>query len=140
MPTNEKTINEVQLEMAAEPTPFLEGEYFRGMCEIAAAAHSKKDLFIPAATEGIFNSLFGKRVFARKQNENGSFTVGNFAMQNRYLYDYDRNTRTYGAKKEENYAKFLENVKAIVAKDDYKVFSLQPIESTDLDQVLANIL
>ena len=128
--------NEVQLEMAQEPTPFLDGEYFRGMCEIAAASHSKKDLFIPANTLGIFNSLFGKRIFARKQNENGSYTVGNFVMMNRYLYDYDRITRTYGAKKEENYDKFLAVVKEIVKSNDYKVFSLTPVEATELEQLL----
>lgn len=138
--TKQQTINEVQLEMAAEPIPFLDGEYFRGMCEIAAASHSKKDLFIPTNTKGIFDSLFGKRVYARKQNTDGSFTVGNFVMQNRYLYDYDRNTRTYGAKKEENYAKFLQLVKEIVAKDEYKVFSIQPIQSTELDQALEDVL
>lgn len=138
--TKEKTNNEVQLEMAAEPIPFLNGEYFRGMCEIAAASHSKKNLFIPAKTKGIFDSLFGKRTYARKQNNDGSYTVGNFVMQNRYLYDYDRNTRTYGTKKEENYAKFLQLVKEIVAKDDYKVFSIQPIQSTELDQALDDVL
>ena len=134
--TETKQNLETELAMAPEPIPFLEGEYFRGMCEIAAAAHSKKDLFIPANTLGIFNSLFGKRIFARKQNENGSYTVGNFVMMNRYLYDYDRNTRVYGAKKEENYNKFVETVKAISENNDYKVFSLNPIEATELEQAL----
>ena len=136
--TKEKTNNEVQLEMASLPTPFLDGEYFRGMCEIAAAAHSNKNLFVPAKTKGIFDSLFGKRVYGRKQNNDGSFTVGNFVMQNRYLYDYDRNTRTYGARKEENYDKFLQLVKEIVAKDDYKIFSIQPIP-TELEQALNEV-
>lgn len=129
----------VELEMAKEPTPFTEGEYFRGMCEIAAAAHTKQALYIPAKTRGIFDSLFHKRIFARKELDNKSWAIGNFQVaENRYLYNYDPLTRSYRDKKEDNYNRFLELVKEISEKKNYTVFSLTaPVkEINQLDDIL----
>lgn len=127
----------IQLEKAPEPKPFLEGEYFRGLCEIAAACKENIKLFIPDNTLGIFQSLFYKRVYARKEMNDGSYMVGNFEMKNRFLYEYDRNTRTYGAVKEENYGTFIKTVKNIIETKDFKIFSLTPVHSENLDEVLA---
>jgi hypothetical protein len=130
----------VELEMAEAPKSFVEGDYFRGMCEIAAAAHTNTPLFIPQETEGIFNSLYFRRIFARKQLEDGSWMVGNIAItNNRYLYTYDRVSKTYTSKKEDNYNKFVELVKSISDNKDYKVFSTVNTvakESNDLEAIL----
>lgn len=136
--TEEKKAVETQLEMAAKPVPFTEGEYFRGMCEIAAAAHKKINLFIPANTKGIFDSLFHKRIFARAIQADGSYSVGNFNIsENRYLYVYDRRTGTYMEKKEDNYDAFLQLTKEICDKNDFKVFSTtKPVSKTELDELL----
>ena len=138
-----KTINEkpeqiATLEMAPEQKPFLEGDYFEGLCEIAAACHLKQELYTSTNNIGIFNSLYFKRIFARKQNQNGSWTVGEFVMQNRYLYNYDRITRTYGSKKEENYNAFITRVKEIIATKNFKLFSTTKVDKVDeLDEILA---
>lgn len=128
----------MELEMAAAPVAFVDGEYFRGMCEIAAAAHTKTAIYVPSNVQGIFDSLFHKRIFARKQLDNGSWAVGNFAVaDNRYLYVYDRNSGTYTSKKEDNYAKFLEIVKEVAEKKNYTVFSLTaPAKEKELDAIL----
>lgn len=130
----------LELEMAEQPKSFVEGDYFRGMCEIAAAAHTNTPLFIPQETEGIFNSLYFRRIFARKQLEDGSWMVGNIAItNNRYLYTYDRVSKTYTSKKEDNYEKFVELVKHISDSKDYKVFALTNTavkESNDLEAIL----
>lgn len=126
------------LEMAPEQKPFLEGDYFTGLCEIAAASHLKQPLFTSTNNIGIFNSLYFKRIFARKQNPDNSWTVGDFAMQNRYLYNYDRITRTYGSKKEENYNAFISRVKEIIATKNFKLFSTVKVDKVDeLDEVLS---
>jgi hypothetical protein len=130
---------EIELVMAEAPVAFTDGDYFRGMCEIAAAAHTKQALYIPAKTRGIFDSLFHKRIFARKELENGSWAVGNFQVtENRYLYNFDPITRTYRDKKEDNYNSFLTLVKEISEKKNYTVFSLTaPVkENNQLDAIL----
>lgn len=141
--TKEQVMTEVKeeqvstLEMAPEAKPFLDGDYFQGLCEIAAACNKKLNLYIPETGKGIFNSLYFKRVFARKVNEDGSWSVGNFVMQNRYLYNYDRLTRTYGSKKEDNYVAFIKRVKEIIAKNDFKIFSLEKtVQVNELDEIL----
>lgn len=129
--------NEIKLEKAPEQKPFLEGEYFAGLCEIAAASNQKLPIYVPDKSKGVFNSLYFKRVFARSLNEDGSWNVGDFDMQNRYLYNYDRLTRTYGSKKEENYTAFINRVKEIIAKKEFKVFSLtKPETVSELDEIL----
>lgn len=133
-----KNEKQLELEMAPEAKPFLEGEYFQGLCEIAAACATKTNIFTSANNIGIFNSLYFKRTFARTQNKDGSWTVGNFVMQNRYLYNYDRISRTYGSKKEDNYNEFVKRVKEIVAKNEYKIFSLeQQTEVSELEEIIA---
>lgn len=128
----EKTeTKEVQLEKAPEAKPFLEGDYFQGLCEIATACHTKTPIFTTPATIGIFNSLYFKRVFSRAQNPDESWTVGEFEMQNRYLYNYDRLTRTYGAKKDDNYNEFIKRVKELSASKNFKIFSLTKVDKVD---------
>lgn len=117
------------LEMAPELVPFTEGEYFTGMCEIAAAQTLKQPLFVPTETWGIFQSLFLKRTFGRAQNTDGSYTVGNFQMKNRYLYNYDRKTKDYVSVKEDNMEAFANKVKALVdGTEEFKVFSKEKPE------------
>lgn len=138
--TIETKSEQLTLDMAPEIKPFLDGDYFKGLCEIAAACHTKKELYIPQATQGIFNSLYFKRIFARKQNEETkAWIVGNFQMKNRFLYNWDRLNRTYGDKKEDNYNRFVEQVNSIVKSNDYKIFSLTPVVNTadDLDNIIA---
>lgn len=116
-----------KLEMAPVPVPFLEGEFFAGLCEIAVACATDTKLYIPAETKGIFDSLYFKRVFARMENEDGSYSVGDFQMKNRYLYNYDRNARVYTDKKDANFEAFLAKVKDIVDNNNYTVFSTTPV-------------
>lgn len=104
--------------MAAAPVPFLEGQYFNGMCELAAAQVSQTPLFIPDETRGIFRSLFMKRVFGYVENKNGSYTIGNFDMKNKYL------------QQEDNLDAFVANVKKLTETKAYKVFStVAPVET-----------
>ena len=118
--------------MAAAPVAFVNGEYFRGMCEIAAAAKTETPIYVPASSNGLFESLYMKRIFGRKQLANGSWIVGNFEIaKNRYLYEYDKTTQSYTNKKEDNFNKFVEITKEIVANKDYKVFSLTTVENTE---------
>lgn len=130
--TTETKVNEtVQLERAPEPIPFLKGEFFRGLCEIAAACKTGDKLFIPLKTNGIFQSLYYKRVFARKQNDDTSYTVGDFQMKNRYLYNYNKVLNTYDSIKEDNVEVFLNTVNDIIKNKSYKIFSLKPIPSLE---------
>ena len=133
---NKQTV--MELEMAAKPVAFVDGDYFKGMCEIAAAAHTQTPIYVPANVQGIFDSLFHKRIFARKQLENGSWAVGKFAVtDNRYLYVYDRNTGNYTTQKEDNYNRFLELVKELAEKKNFSVFSLTaPAKEKELDTIL----
>lgn len=130
----------VELEMAAAPVAFVNGEYFRGMCEIAAAAQTQTPIYVSNETQGLFESLYMKRIFGRKQLANGSWIVGNFEIaKNRYLFEYNKATQSYGAKKEDNYNKFIEIVKDVIANGNYTVFSTEPAkESKTL--TLADIL
>ena len=99
------------LEMAPEQKPFLEGDYFTGLCEIAAACHLKQELYTSTNNIGIFNSLYFKRIFARK---------------------------TYGSKKDENYTAFITRVKDIIANKNFKLFSTTKVDKVDeLDEILA---
>lgn len=130
--TTETKVNEtVQLERAPEPIPFLKGEFFRGLCEIAAACKTGDKLFIPLKTNGIFQSLYYKRVFARKQNDDTSYTVGEFQMKNRYLYNYNKVLNTYDSIKEDNVEVFLNTVNDIIKNKSYKIFSLKPVPSLE---------
>lgn len=135
--TTETKVNEVkitetvELERAPEPIPFLKGEFFRGLCEIAAACKTGDKLFIPLKTNGIFQSLYYKRVFARKQNEDTSYTVGDFQMKNRYLYNYNKVLNTYDSIKEDNVDCFLKTVADIVKNKNYTIFSLKPVPSLE---------
>lgn len=130
--TTETKVNEtVQLERAPEPIPFLKGEFFRGLCEIAAACKTDDKLFIPLKTNGIFQSLYYKRVFARKQNDDTSYTVGDFQMKNRYLYNYNKVLNTYDSVKEDNVEVFLNTVNDIIKNKSYKIFSLKPVPSLE---------
>ena len=125
--TTETKVTEITLEKAPEPVPFLKGEFFRGLCEIAAACKTNTKLFIPIKTNGIFQSLYYKRIFGRKQNDDMSFTVGDFQMKNRYLYNYNKLLGTYDSIKEENAECFLQTVEHIIKEKDYQVFSLEPV-------------
>lgn len=125
------------LEMAPAPVNFLESEYFRGLCEIASACATETPLFIPQSSFGLFQSLYFKRIFARSENKDGSYTVGNFQMKNRYLYNYDRYSDTYTDKKENNFNKFIEVVKEIVNTKEYKVFSTEKVKETTLKDLVA---
>lgn len=130
--TTETKVNEtVQLERAPEPIPFLKGEFFRGLCEIAAACKTGDKLFIPLKTNGIFQSLYYKRIFARKQNDDTSYTVGDFQMKNRYLYNYNKVLNTYDSIKEDNVEVFLNTVNDIIKNKSYKIFSLKPVPSLE---------
>lgn len=130
----------VEFEMAVAPVAFVNGEYFRGMCEIAAAAKTGTPIYVTENTQGLFESLYMKRIFGRKQNADGSWLVGNFEIsKNRYLYEYNRATQTYGAKKEDNFNKFVEIVKDVVANGNYTVFSTVKPE-TQLGLTLNDIL
>lgn len=131
-----KQTEQIILETAPEIKPFLDGEYFRGLCEIAVACKKGIQLFVPDTSFGIFQSLYYKRVYARKEMENGSYTVGNFQMKNRFLYEYDRETRSYGNVKPANYDKFLETVKQIMETNNFTIFSLKPVYAETLDEVL----
>lgn len=124
---------EQMLEMAEAPKRFLDSEYFQGLCEIATACATKQNIFIPEKSLGIFNSLFFKRIFGRKLNDNGSYTVGNFQMKNRYLYNWDRIAKTYSTIKEENYNKFSEKVKALAnGTEEFTVFSIKQIVKSEI--------
>ena len=125
-----------KLEMAPAPVNFLESEYFRGLCEIAAACTTETPLFIPQNSYGIFQSLYFKRIFARTENADGSYAVGNFQMKNRYLYNYDRTTGSYVDKKEENFNKFIEMTKEIVSTKEYKIFSTEATKEESLADIL----
>lgn len=132
-----KQKTEQQLGFAPEIKPFLDGDYFRGLCEIAAASKQGVELYVPDASYGLFQSLYYKRVYGREEiKEKGCFKILQFAMKNRFLYDYDRETRTYGNVKPANYDKFVETVKHILATNDYKLFSLSPVYAETLDEVL----
>lgn len=134
--TKEIQKSEIKLEMAPKPIPFLEGEYFRGLCEIAAAALTNQPLFVPEKTLGIFQSLYFKRIYGRIENKDGSYTVGNFLVENEFLYNKET-----GEAKEENITTFKEIIKEIkeVGAKAYKVFSLTPIEKKEisLDELIA---
>lgn len=114
------------LEMAPAPIPFLENDYFKGLCEIAAAQKLGKPLFIPVKNMGVFNSLYYKRVFGRVELADGSYQVGNFDLNNRYLVDQ------FGQRKEANWEKFSENVKAIVNGADLTVFSFTEVKYPEI--------
>lgn len=138
MKTETQTQTQAQVqatfEKAPEKTDFLQGEYFNGLCELAAAAESKTPLYIPNNTLGIFESLFKKRVFARAKQANGSFLIGDFDIKNRYLFSYNWNTHEY-TEPNNNMPVFIEKVKELLAKKEYKVFSTakpQDIKLSDL--------
>ena len=131
------TKKQLQLETAPTPVPFLQGEYFEGLCEIASACQQNVALYIPMKTNGIFQSLYFKRVFARAEQSDGSYIVGNFEMKNRYLYNYNKLTGTYDSVKDDNLEAFVTRVKEIIEKNDYKVFSLTPVANPEnLDELI----
>ena len=135
--TTRKDRTMTKLQTAPTPTPFLQGEYFEGLCEIAAACKQNIALYIPMKTNGIFQSLYFKRVFARAEQKDGSFIVGEFQMKNRYLYNYNKLTGTYDSIKDDNITAFVERVKEIIANNDYKVFSLTPVANPEsLDEMI----
>lgn len=126
---------ETKFEKAPQPTDFLEGEYFTGLCELAAACQTKKILYIPAKTLGIFESLYHKRIFARAKTKDKGFLIGEFDIKNRYLFNYNIYSKTY-TEPNSNMQTFIEKVKDIIAKDNYKIFSLQPINEPSLIDLL----
>ncbi len=137
-----KVAENVVLETAVKAVPFLDGEYFRGMCEIAAAQKLGKRVYVNANNNGLFESLFHKGIFDRKMMEDGGYVVGNFRVtDNRYLYEYDRVSKTYRAKKEDNYKKFIEILTSINEDTDFVVFeTVKPANDlTDLDAILASL-
>ena len=88
-------------------------------------------------TNGIFQSLYFKKVFARAEQSDGSYIVGNFEMKNRYLYNYNKLTGTYDSVKDDNLEAFVTRVKEIIEKNDYKVFSLTPVANPEnLDELI----
>ena len=120
-PKTQKT----QLEKAPEQKPFLESDYFLGLCEIASCCMTGKEIFIPAKSKGIFNSLFFRRIFAKGETKNGGYIVGDFNTQNKFLYEYDTESGTYTTKKEKNIAVFANNVKALNdGTREFTIFSL----------------
>lgn len=127
----------IKLERAPQPTPFLEGEYFRGLCEIAAACETSTPLFVPDVTKGLFDSLFYKRIYARYEMKDGSYSVGEFDLKNRYLYNYDRDIEQYTSVKQKNYDTFIATVKDIITNNDYQIFSLTPVTPQTLNEALA---
>ena len=138
----ETTMQQLTLEgfeTAPEQKPFVEGEYFKGMCEIAAACKLQSPLFIPMDTNGIFTSLYFKRLFARKLNDNGSWNVAQFQMKNRYLYNYNSKLKTYDSLKEDNMTAFIETVNNIVKTKTFTVFSIEPLPNLEsLDEIVGN--
>lgn len=121
------------LEFAPEQVPFLQSDYFIGMCEIATACLMNKELFVPNKNKGIFNSLFYRRLFAKAETKNGGFIVGNFETQNKFLYEYDTVNGVYGGKKEKNIAEFAKVVKELQSSErDFKIFSLQKLETQNI--------
>lgn len=118
------------LEFAPAQVPFLQSDYFIGMCEIATACLMKKEIFVPNKNKGIFNSLFYRRLFAKAETANGGYIVGNFETRNKFLYEYDTVNGVYGEKKEKNIAEFAKVVKELQAGErDFKIFSLQKLET-----------
>lgn len=114
----------VEFKMAAKPVPFLEGQYFNGMCEIAAAQVTGTSLFIPDETKGIFRSLFMKRIFGYVENKDGSYKIGNFDMKNKYLVQ------------EDNLDAFIERVKSLKENGEYTVFSTKAPVKTKLEDLV----
>ena len=98
-------------EMAPQPIPFLENEYFTGLCELAVASKLEKPVYIPAKSKGIFESLYFKRIFGRILQENGSYLIGNFNTNNN------------------NFAVFTEKTKALTESQKLTVFSFEPIKT-----------
>ena len=110
-------------EMAPAPIPFLENEYFTGLCELAVASKLEKPVYIPAKSKGIFESLYFKRIFGRILQENGSYLIGNFNTNNKYLANED------GSIRETNFAVFTEKTKALTESQKLTVFSFEPIKT-----------
>ena len=137
--TVQPAVEEIAFEMAEEQKPFLQSDYFIGLCEIACATVTGKEIYVSDKNLGIFNSLYFKRIFARKEMDDKGYLVGNFQLQNRYLFVYDRATATYTKKKEANVEAFKNYVNALkTGEKEYTVFSLEPVKSNveDLSSVL----
>lgn len=112
------TKTNIQFTMAAMPRPFIEGDYFNGMCELAAAQATQTPLFIPDKTKGIFRSLYMKRIFGYVENKDGSYFIGNFDVKNKYL------------QQEDNLDVFTDRVKKLVENKNFNVFTTEKEEIT----------
>ena len=125
----QQTINEV-FESAPQIQNFLDGDYFKAVCELGALSHLKQEFYVPDTSSGLFLSLFQRHVFKKAQKENGAVKV-EFNMVNRYLYNYNKISRTYSTKKEENYNLFIQRVKELCETKNFTLFSLTPVTSVD---------
>lgn len=121
----EQIIMTNEFEKAPATIPFLESEYFQGLCELAVASHMQLPVFVDEEHTGIFQSLFFKRIYSRKLNEDKSWSIAEFEMKNRYLYNYNSLTKQYESKKDENYTAFCNKVRELAESKNFKVFSLE---------------
>lgn len=110
---------------------FLESDYFTAICELGALSHLGVRFFIPDTSKGMFSSLYQRHVFKATQPAKDSSIKVQFNMVNRYLYEYNRQSRTYSKKKEENYNLFISKVKELCDTKAFTLFSLTPVTSTD---------
>ena len=116
--------NSVTFEKATKPVAFLEGEYFRGLVEIAYASENKIALYPTKANEGIILSVFHKGIVEMASMKDGARMFRNFDYSNRYLIEN-------GEKKEENILKFKEIIAEIQEKG-LSVFSTEPVAEPTL--------
>lgn len=116
--------NKAIFEKAEKPVPFLEGEYFRGLCEVAYASEKGLVLYPTKANEGIILSVFHKGIVEMASLKDGGRMFQNFDYSNRYLIEN-------GEKKEENILKFKEIIAEIQEKG-LTVFSTEPVAEPTL--------
>ena len=119
MTTKKQEKQQITFEKAVKPVPFLQGEYFKGMCEIAYASEKQIALYPNKGNEGIVLSLFHKSIVEMASLSNGGRMFRNFDYNNRYLIDN-------GEIKTENLQQFKENIKEI-EQNGFTIFSLEPV-------------
>lgn len=112
-------MSKLHFERAERPVPFLNGEYFRGLVEIAYASENKLTLYPTKKNEGIILSIFHKGFVEMASTKDGGRRFQNFDYSNKYLIEN-------GEKKEENIAKFKEIIGEL-QKNGLTVFSTEPV-------------
>lgn len=119
-----KRSNEFNFEKAERPVSFLNGEYFRGLVEIAFASENKLTIYPTKQNEGILLSVFHKGIVEMASLKDGGRMFRNFDYSNRYLIEN-------GEKKEENIAKFKEIIGEL-QQNGLTVFSTEPVAEPTL--------